>query len=442
MKEAKDHIPWKVVDLPIRPFEGFWSFNPSIHFDGQRWLCAQRNCDYSMPGGVTVRGKKSGPGHQTKNAMLVLDPATWQPTQVFKMHERDDHPRVACANVGFEDMRIFKTARGGLQGIAASLHLKREQRPADGGAHNQPPEQVLLSFDAEYNIVAARPIRGAWSGTAQKNWMPFDGCVEPRFLYSIGRGSMFDVRGAIHGDGARAVAMARAVAAPPIAGHGARAVATQPREEHERQERQEREAQEQRANEEREVQEQRARKERIEHEERKKSASKRHPDPRVRMSIRSMETAVVRGGRAAATAGRRVAVETTTTRHHAGARGDDATRMMGTGRTVLPRYEGLRGGSQLLAVSEDAWLGIGHEMKFVKGLKYYWHTWFLTDARGKLKAASEPMKLSGQHGIEFAAGMAIDGDRLVVSFGVDDGECKLGETRLSAVMEQLRPVEP
>jgi hypothetical protein len=29
-------------------------------------------------------------------------------------------------------------------------------------------------------------------------------------------------------------------------------------------------------------------------------------------------------------------------------------------------------------------------------------------------------------------------DRVVVSFGVDDMECKIGETRLSAVMEMLK----
>ena len=113
---------------------------------------------------------------------------------------------------------------------------------------------------------------------------------------------------------------------------------------------------------------------------------------------------------------------------------------MGTGRVLLPKYEGLRGGTQLVRVGEDAWLGIGHEMKFVNHLKYYWHVFYLVDSRGKMKAASQPIKLVS-NGIEFAAGMAIDGDRVVVSFGVDDMECKLGETSLSAVLEKLEPVE-
>ena len=114
--------------------------------------------------------------------------------------------------------------------------------------------------------------------------------------------------------------------------------------------------------------------------------------------------------------------------------------MLGTSRALPPKYAGLRGGTQLVAVGDDAWLGIGHEMHFVKSKKFYYHTFYLVDSRGKMKAASEQLKLASQ-GIEFAAGMAIDGDRVVVSFGVDDMSSMLGETRLSAVMELLKPVE-
>jgi hypothetical protein len=106
----------------------------------------------------------------------------------------------------------------------------------------------------------------------------------------------------------------------------------------------------------------------------------------------------------------------------------------------LPKYEGLRGGSQLVRVGDEGWLGIAHEMKFVSGKKFYWHTWYLVDSRGKMKAASEAMKLA-PGGIEFAAGLAIAGERVVVSFGVDDMECWIGETTLSAVMETLRPID-
>lgn len=121
-------------------------------------------------------------------------------------------------------------------------------------------------------------------------------------------------------------------------------------------------------------------------------------------------------------------------------RADDSVRVMSSGRSLLPKYEGLRGGTQLVRVGDDAWLGLGHEMKFVNGKKFYWHTWYVVDGRGRMIAASDPMKLAA-NGIEFAAGLAVDGDRAVVSFGVDDMHCFLGETRLSAVMEMLQAFE-
>jgi hypothetical protein len=349
MKDAKDLIPWKVTDVPLRPYDGFWSMNPSVHFDGALWRCVLRCCDYAMPNGATIRSKKAGPGHQTKNAMVLLDPKTWEVVKTYKMHERDDHPRVHSANVGYEDMRIFKTDRGGLQGIAASLHLERKSKSQNGSAQHQPPEQVLLSFDGEYNIVAARPIRGDWwSSKPQKNWVPFDGCAEPRFLYSIDHGTMFDDRGAIHGK----PSVQLSTSARPI--------------------------------------------------------SSIAPDTSSQPLRHSRERQSARAG--------------------------------GAGRAMPPKYKGLRGGGQLVHVGGGAWLGIGHEMQFVRSLKYYWHTWYLVDSTGMLMAASPPMKLA-PHGIEFAAGMAIDGERVVVSFGTDDMNCHLGETQLPAVLEMLQPVK-
>lgn len=204
MKDAKDLIPWKVTDISLRPYEGFWSFNPSIHFDGATWRCVLRCCDYAMPDGVTIRSNSRSTGQQTKNAMVVLDPTTWKPIHVYKMHERDDHPRVSCPHVGYEDMRLFRTGKGGLQGIAASLHLRRPSRSgpaAEGTPKHQPPEQVIVSFDDQYDIVAVQPIRGdGWGGSPQKNWVPFDDCAEPRFLYSIGKGTLFGDQGTLHGD--------------------------------------------------------------------------------------------------------------------------------------------------------------------------------------------------------------------------------------------------
>jgi hypothetical protein len=414
MKDAKDLIPWKVTDISFRPFEGYWSFNPSIHFDGSIWRCVLRCCDYAMPNGVTIRSKKARPtGQQTMNAMVIFDPASWIPIHIYKMHEKDDRPRVPCPHVGYEDMRIFKTDKGGLQGIAASLHLKREARPPDG-AQNQPPEQVLLSFDDQYDIVSAQPIRGGrWSGTPQKNWVPFDHCTEPRFLYSIGKGTLFDERGAIHGDATVSPSTRpRSIGTPvvhrppltPLPAALPAALPPSPPPEPPEQSRRDR--------------------------------NDRQARPR---DLRTL----VRGGGDVVVRGKRMAIDALSSRPAARPftlrGGNDSTRMMGTGRSILPRYDGLRGGTQLVRVGDDAWLGIGHEMKFAKGLKYYWHTWYTVDSRGKMTSVSEPMKLA-TNGIEFAAGMGIDGDRVVVSFGVDDMECKVGETKLSAVMGTLRPI--
>lgn len=418
MKDAKAVIPWKVTDISIRPYDGFWSFNPSIHFDGERWLCVLRCCDYAMPDGVTIRSSSRSVGQQTKNAMIVFDPQSWQPIKIYKMQEKDGVPRAPTPHVGFEDMRLFKTDKGGLQGIAASLHLRRdrEQRATDSKPQHQPPEQVLLSFDENYDIVGAQPIRGGWSGSPQKNWVPFDYCTEPRFLYSIDKGRMFDEHGEVHGDEARARAStsSRPVSLSPgypaaeaVDSQAPVALPPPPLLEQAPP---------------------------VVHHERAKP-------PDRRPTIRGGDVRIIRGGRMAldAMASRPSARPSAHPSRSMTRRTEGSTRIVGSGRALPPKYAGLRGGTQLVRVADDAWLGIGHEMKFVNGKKFYWHRWYLVDSRGKMTSASEPMKLVS-NGIEFAAGMALDGERVVVSFGVDDMECKIGETSLSAVMGMLKPI--
>lgn len=407
MKDAKDLIPWKVTDISIRPYEGFWSMNPSIHYDGALWRCVLRCCDYAMPNGITIRSKTGHrTGQQTKNAMVIFDPESWKPIHIYQMHERDDFPRVSTPHVGYEDMRIFRTDKGGLQGIAASLHLKREQL-----SQNQPPEQVLLSFDGEYNIVAARPIRGdGWSGSPQKNWVPFDHCIEPRFLYSIGKGRLFGEGGSVQGDEARVrpSTSAQPSSAPVV--HRPAALVPVP------------------------LPEPRVEPEPSRHERDNRHASRsKHTDLRTR----------IRGGAVQIVRGKRIALDALSSRPSSrliATRSGDSTRVMGMSRELRPGYAGIRGGTQLVRIGEDMWLGIGHEMKFVKGLKYYWHAWYMVNSSGKMMRVSEPMKLAS-NGIEFAAGLVVDGDRVVVSFGVDDMECRIGETQLSAVLKILKAVD-
>ena len=367
MKKADELIPWKVTDISLRPYTEMWSMNPSIHFDGQLWRCVLRYTDYAMPGGITIRSDKAQPGEtRTKNVMVVFDSGQWTASQIYKMREYDELPRIPCMSVGYEDIRLFRTDKGGLQGIAASLHLQRRAADLKGGVIKQPAEQVLLSFDKKYNIVDAKPIRGdGWSGTAQKNWAPFDHCAEPRFLHSIDKGTVFDGRGQL----STAAAFVRTSSRP-------------------------------------------------------RQLSNDLDD----RSIRRAEK-------------RALACEIDRAYEH-NRRAKQPRRELGA--TLVrsaqePTYEGLRGGTQLVRVGDDAWLGVGHAMKFVDGLKFYWHVWYVVDSRGKMRSASLPMKLA-PNGIEFAAGLAIDGDRVVVSFGIDDMECRIGETSLSVVMGILRPL--
>jgi hypothetical protein len=281
--------------------------------------------------------------------MVIFDPKTWRADEIYKMREQDDHARRSASSLGYEDIRIFRTDRYGLQGIGASLHLKRSE------SKHRYVEQVLLWLNDQYDIVEVQPIRGAWSTDPQKNWAPFDHCAEPRFLYSIDKGTVFGALGEV--PDARIIASAHKHATyKPDKRESRRAKERADDAEDERDEREE---------------------------------------PR-RKKIKNLDADV-------------------------------------TGR------EELRGGSQLVRIGNDAWLGIGHAMKIVDRRKYYWHVWYLVDGRGKRRSMSPAMKLA-PNGIEVAAGLAIDRNRVVVSFGVDDMECRLGETKLDAVLEILKPI--
>lgn len=335
MKLISDILPWKVTDISYRPYEHYWSFNPSIHFDGVTWRCLLRCSDYCMIDGRTVRSRKAARGEaRTKNAMIILDPVTWKPVEIYKVREQDNLPRMPSSSIGYEDIRLFRTDKGGLQGIAAALHLKKE-------AFKPTVEQVLLTFDDRYRVIQAMPIR--WEGN-QKNWAPFDNSTEPHFLYSIDDGPLFNTQGPVDGQ--------------VFQGKG-------------------------------------------------RVPEIRAPNKKARARARACLQ------------------ESSSARPH---------------KNLIPReIKGtpLRGGSQLLRVGENAWLGIGHSMQLIADRKFYWHVWYTVDSSGKLLAKSQPMKLV-PNGIEFAAGLAIDGDRVVVSFGVDDAEAKLGETSLSAVLSILK----
>lgn len=101
-------------------------------------------------------------------------------------------------------------------------------------------------------------------------------------------------------------------------------------------------------------------------------------------------------------------------------------------------FGGLRGGTQLVYIADNEWLSLAHEARIERNRKFYWHTFYTCDSNGKLLKVSPPMKLVPEK-IEFAAGLVVDGDRVVVSLGVDDAQCAIGTTSLEAVMATMKP---
>lgn len=355
--QASEFITWESRPLEVHPYDGFWCFNPSIHDDGQILRCAIRCADYGMPGGVQIRGPKANKhgGVTSRYVIAHLDRDTLRVRDVFAVAERDGLARNRSANRGYEDMRLFRTTIGGLQGIAAAAHL---ERTIVGDTY--PPEQVIVSLDKNYAIIEATPIRGAAWGNAQKNWVPFDNANEPAFLYSISRGIVFDAKGPVKG-------WRGEYDVPP---------------------------------------------------EKPKGPVKRPP---------------VCAGPASNSEVRNAA--------QVGERNAQARQLTPTLIASKSHFHGLRGGTQLIFLGNNQWLGLGHEMLLVQARKYYWHTWYIVNSDGELTHTSPAMKLA-REGIEFAAGMAIVGDRVIVSFGVDDAECRIAETSLPEVINVLEEALP
>jgi len=101
----------------------------------------------------------------------------------------------------------------------------------------------------------------------------------------------------------------------------------------------------------------------------------------------------------------------------------------------------LRGGTQLVEIEPNRWLGVAHGVRLFGSFKFYWHVLYTMNRDGAMLERSEPFKLSAG-GIEFAAGLALDPatDRAVISFGTDDESAWLGVTTLPDLVKQLRPI--
>jgi predicted GH43/DUF377 family glycosyl hydrolase len=91
-----------------------------------------------------------------------------------------------------------------------------------------------------------------------------------------------------------------------------------------------------------------------------------------------------------------------------------------------PVARSFRGGSQLVPTGDGKWLAIIHEVAFA-GVRVYEHRFVLFDEDHdwKITHVSPPFAFRETRQIEFCAGLAIDGDDLVASFGFRDREAWL-----------------
>lgn len=102
--------------------------------------------------------------------------------------------------------------------------------------------------------------------------------------------------------------------------------------------------------------------------------------------------------------------------------------------------EHFRGGSHAIPFF-DGWLAVVHEVNRRDGKQFYHHRFVWFDAQNVLRAVSRPFYLR-QRGIEFVAGLSMhpDGKRLVMSFGMADGEAWIATVDAEEVGRMVRAV--
>jgi len=98
----------------------------------------------------------------------------------------------------------------------------------------------------------------------------------------------------------------------------------------------------------------------------------------------------------------------------------------------------LRGGSQGVR-TPAGWLFVVHTVDACGDARAYLHRFVLmTPGPGmRVTAMSEPFYFT-RHGVEFCAGLALEGRRLVASYGIEDREARLGVFDLDDVLRHLR----
>jgi hypothetical protein len=98
-----------------------------------------------------------------------------------------------------------------------------------------------------------------------------------------------------------------------------------------------------------------------------------------------------------------------------------------------------RGGSQLIQY-RGGWLAVIHEVAYLNGRRAYEHRFAWFDERLALARLSPTFAFREKQEIEFAAGLAEVGGRLIVSFGVRDAEAWLVSLPEEHAWQLLSPV--
>jgi hypothetical protein len=95
----------------------------------------------------------------------------------------------------------------------------------------------------------------------------------------------------------------------------------------------------------------------------------------------------------------------------------------------------ISGGSQVIPVADNVNLCIVHEARAIPGtgLRFYQHRFACLAADGRLVGLSRPFFFHGRQ-IEFAAGLALFGDELMVSYGIKDREAWIARMAVKDVL--------
>ena len=187
--------------IDFTPPAGWHASNPSIMLCAHdrsalrpqfQFLCIVRTTNYQI-----VNGQYLTPDDNviyTRNWMVELDDHFKQMRAVEIVESKsvkEAWPRSSYPVHGFEDCRLFVDRQGQLMASATVCDFDTT-RPADGPreiVHLRLGDRVLDHTNPQpYGILAAVPLRGAWSARAQKNWMPLAVQRDPKksaeFVYA------------------------------------------------------------------------------------------------------------------------------------------------------------------------------------------------------------------------------------------------------------------